>query len=171
MQAQKFNEAQLKNFEQRVKHYCSLLEDFSSSTDGVLVMDELKACCENENVSTFDDLLADNRQVEYNSVPLSGYLMKITSKFDHKLKVSYSNFKYESCVTHPALVKELDDITYARFSCTKTIKGKGLSKKLQLVISLNVDNNKVGGTVSSEFEDPGTPSSSVTSDAKLCRPT
>ena len=155
MQAQKFNEAQLKNFEQRVKHYCSLLEDFSSSTDGVLVMDELKACCENENVSTFDDLLADNRQVEYNSVPLSGYLMKITSKFDHKLKVSYSNFKYESCVTHPALLKELDDITYARFSCTKTIKGKGLSKKLQLVISLNVDNNKVGGTVSSEFEDPG----------------
>ena len=127
MQAQKFNEAQLKNFEQRVRHYCSLLEDFSSSTDGVLVMDELKACCENENVSTFDDLLADNRQVEYNSVPLSGYLMKITSKFDHKLKVSYSNFKYESCVTHPALVKELDDITYARFSCTKTIKGKGVS--------------------------------------------
>ena len=152
--AQTFTDAQIKRIENKVKHYCSLLEKFSASPEGALIMDDLNGCCENNNVQTFDDL-ADNKNAEYNSVPLARYLMKITTEYDNELKVAYTGFKYERSIIQPAMVKDLNDVTYALVSVTKTIKGKGINRKVKLLISLNVDNNKVGGTVSTEYEDPG----------------
>lgn len=152
--AQNLPQEQVAQIENRVRNYCSLIERFSASPDGALLLPEVEGSCENSNVQTFDDL-SDNKDAGYNSVPLQKYLMKVTTDYDNMLKVKYSDFKYEKTIRQPALSKDLGDVCYALVGVTKTIKGKGISRKLRLRVSLNIQNEKVGGTVSTEYEDPG----------------
>lgn len=151
---QNLPQEQVAQIENRVRNYCSLIERFSASPDGALLLPEVEGSCENQNVQTFDDL-SDNKDAGYNSVPLQKYLMKVTTDYDNSLKVKYSDFKYEKTIRQPALSKELGEVCYALVGVTKTIKGKGISRKLKLRVSINIQNGKVGGTVSSEYEDPG----------------
>lgn len=151
---QNLSQEQVAQIENRVRNYCSLIERFSASPDGAQLLPEVQGSCENSNVQTFDDL-SDNKDAGYNSVPLQKYLMKVTTDYDNMLKVKYSDFKYEKTIRQPALSKDLGDVCYALVGVTKTIKGKGISRKLRLRVSLNIQNGKVGGTVSTEYEDPG----------------
>lgn len=151
---QELSQEQVSHIENCVRNYCSLIERFSASSDGAQLLLDVQGSCENPNVQTFDDL-SDNKDVGYNSVPLQKYLMKVTTDYDNSLKVKYTDFKYEKTIRQPALSKDLGEVCYALVGVTKTIKGKGISRKLKLIVSLNIQSGKVGGTVSTEYEDPG----------------
>lgn len=151
---QNLSPEQVARVESCVRNYCSLLERFSASPEGAELLPEVQGCCENPNVQTFDDL-SNNKDVGHNSVPLQKYLTKVTLGYDNQIKVKHYDFKYEGIIRQPALSKEMGDIIYALVSVTKTVKGSGLNRKVKLRVCLNVANGKIGGTVSTEYEDPG----------------
>ena len=78
----------------RVKEYCTLMQEFSGDVEKIDNMDKIFDMCENSNVSVFNDLVVSStKDISDNSMPLQQYMMMLTDKFENNVKTSYSGYK------------------------------------------------------------------------------
>ena len=152
----KLDEQTQKQIIDRVKEYCTLMQEFSGDVEKIDNMDKIFDMCENSNVSVFNDLAASSsKDISDNSMPLQQYMMMLTDKFENNVKTSYSGFKYIKLIVQPSPMKEFDAASYAFIKVDKQLNAPGLkSKKQHLNIIVNTATMKVSSTISEDYEDP-----------------
>lgn len=78
------------------QEFCRLLSEFSSGGENYLDNDtKIFSLCENDKVTTFDDLYAQK------DVPLNDYLSVITRDYYNKIKFTFTNFSISDIVPIP----------------------------------------------------------------------
>ncbi len=152
----KLDEQTQKQVVERVKEYCTLMQEFSGDVEKIENMDKIFDMCENSNVSVFNDLAASStKDISDNSMPLQQYMMMLTDKFENNVKTSYSGFKYIKLIVQPSPMKEFDAASYAFVKVDKQLNATGLKvKKQHLNIIVNTATLKVSSTISEDYEDP-----------------
>ncbi len=152
----KLDEQTQKQVVERVKEYCTLMQEFSGDVEKIENMDKIFDMCENSNVSVFNDLAASStKDISDNSMPLQQYMMMLTDKFENNVKTSYSGFKYVKLIVQPSPMKEFDAASYAFVKVDKQLNATGLKvKKQHLNIIVNTATLKVSSTISEDYEDP-----------------
>lgn len=150
----RLNNSEKKEIIEKVQKYCDLLKQFSSNIEKIELMDTLFEYCENERVQTYNDLQSTTKAntVESYSLPLFQYLQDITFNYDNKLALSFSDFKCESVVDEPVTLSE--NKTYATVHFKKSIKGDNISKSVNELVKVNLENFKISGTILEDFENP-----------------
>ncbi|MBP3285902.1 MAG: hypothetical protein J6M15_03055 [Prevotella sp.] len=140
---------------ERVKEYCSLMQEFSGDVEKIENMEKIYEMCENSNVSVFNDLASSStRDISDNSMPLQQYMMMLTDKFENNVKTSYSGYKYIKMVVQPSPLKEFNAATYAFVKVDKQVNAPGIKAKLHLNVIVNTATMKVSSTISEDYEDP-----------------
>ena len=137
-----------------ITEYCRLMQEFSSDMEKAENMELIQALCENNNISTFNDLDASKtKSIGDNSMPLYQYMMTLTSKYENNVKVKYSSPKYFKTIIQP-LPLEGNEAQYAFFKVTKdnVINGQKSSSRQHIVF--NATSMKVLSTTSEDYEDP-----------------
>lgn len=152
----RLDEQTQKQVVERVKEYCTLMQEFSGDVEKIENMDKIFDMCENSNVSVFNDLAASStKDISDNSMPLQQYMMMLTDKFENNVKTSYSGFKYVKLIVQPSPMKEFDAASYAFVKVDKQLNATGLKvKKQHLNIIVNTATLKVSSTISEDYEDP-----------------
>ncbi|MBR6191376.1 MAG: tetratricopeptide repeat protein [Prevotella sp.] len=137
-----------------ITEYCRLMQEFSGDMEKAENMELIQALCENNNISTFNDLDASKtKSIGDNSMPLYQYMMTLTSKYENNVKVKYSSPKYFKTIIQP-LPLEGNEAQYAFFKVTKdnVINGQKSSSRQHIVF--NATSMKVLSTTSEDYEDP-----------------
>lgn len=139
----------------KVKEYCTLMQEFSADVEKIDNMETIYAMCENNNVSVFNDLAAaSSTNVSDNSMPLQQYMMMVTDKFENNVKTSFSGYKYLKTVVQPSPMEGFDAARYAFVKVDKQVNAPGINATHHLNIIVNTETMKVSSTTSEDFEDP-----------------
>ena len=139
----------------KVKEYCTLMQEFSADVEKIDNMETIYGMCENNNVSVFNDLAAaSSTNVSDNSMPLQQYMMMLTDKFENNVKTSYSGYKYLKTVVQPSPMEGFDAARYAFVKVDKQVNAPGINATHHLNIIVNTETMKVSSTTSEDFEDP-----------------
>lgn len=139
----------------RVKEYCTLMQELSGDVEKIDNMETIYGMCENNNVSVFNDLIKNSKKnIMDNSIPLQQYMMTLTDKFENNVKTSYSGFEYVKTVVQPSPLKEFDAATYAFVKVEKKVSAKGINATQHLNIIVNTATMKISSTISEDYEDP-----------------
>ena len=140
---------------EKVKEYCTLMQEFSGDVEKIENMETIFAMCENSNVSVFNDLAASStKDISANSMPLQQYMMVLTDKFENSVKTNYSGFKYIKLVVQPSPLKEFDAASYAFVKVDKQVNAGSMKSKQHLNIIVNTATLKISSTISEDYEDP-----------------
>ena len=139
----------------KVKEYCTLMQEFSADVEKIDNMETIYDMCENNNLSLFNDLAAaSSTNVSDNSRPLQQYMMMLTDKFENNVKTSYSGYKYLKTVVQPSPMEGFDAARYAFVKVDKQVNAPGINATHHLNIIVNTETMKVSSTTSEDFEDP-----------------
>ena len=153
--APKLDAQKQKQVIERVKEYCTLMQEFSEDVEKIDNMETIFSICENSNVSVFNDLaVSATKDISDNSMPLQQYMMMLTDKYENSVKTSYSGFKYIKLVVQPSPLKEFDAASYAFIKVDKQINSGSIKSKQHLNIIVNTATMKVSSTISEDYEDP-----------------
>ena len=140
---------------ERVKEYCTLMQEFSGDVEKIENMETIFGICENSNVSVFNDLTVPSaKDISANSMPLQQYMMTLTDKFENNVKTSYSGYKYLKTIVQPSPLEGFDAASYAFVKVNKQVNTGSYKAKMNLHIIVNTETMKVSSTISEDYEDP-----------------
>ena len=140
---------------ERVKEYCTLLQEFSGDVEKIDNMETIFGICENSNVSVFNDLTVPSaKDISANSMPLQQYMMTLTDKFENNVKTSYSGYKYVKTIVQPSPLEGFDAASYAFVKVNKQVNTGRYKAKMNLNVIVNTETMKVSSTISEDYEDP-----------------